>query len=458
VQERELAALAGMASAELARRHLADYLGLLHPNYRRARHTQKICDLLEQLDRREVRRAMVLVPPRHSKSLHCSQGFPAFYLGRHPNHQVILASHTAGLAEGNSRVVQRLMQDPRSPFDVRVSRSASAVGHWETTAGGVLIAAGVGSALTGFGANLLVIDDPITDRAEADSALARQGQWDWLTEVAMTRLMPDAVVVLVMTSWHEDDLRGRILNSPWGDEWVVLRLPAIAEADDPLGRAEGEALWPEEFPVEALPSVDKNQISARGFAALFQQRPTPETGGLIKRAWLEGRYTTLPQQVRVIQTVDSAFKTGIANDFSVIATWATDRRFFYLVDVWRRRVEYPDLKRAIHDQYAKHAPSVILVEDAASGQSLIQDLKRESGLPIVARRPKGSKPSRVAAISGFLESRVLLPEQASFVDPWIEEHVGFDRAPHDDQVDTTVLALEEFRPDAGPRVRALIGR
>jgi predicted phage terminase large subunit-like protein len=458
VSERELAALGPMAGAELARRRLSDYLGLLHPHYQRARHTQEICRRLEQVDRREVRRLMVLMPPRHSKTLHCSQGFPAFYLGRHPGHQVILASHTAGLAEGNSRVVQRLMQDPRSPFDVRVSRSASAVGHWETTAGGVLIAAGVGSALTGFGADLLLTDDPITDRAEADSAWARQLQWDWFTQVAMTRLMPDGVVVLVMTSWHEDDLRGRILSSPWGDEWVVLRLPALAEADDPLGRAEGEALWPERFPVEALPSVDKGQISARGFAALYQQHPTPETGGLIKRDWLEGRYTALPAQVRLIQTVDSAFKAGVANDFSVIATWATDRRHFYLVDIWRGRVEYPDLKRAIHDQYAKHAPSVILVEDAASGQSLIQDLKHETGLPIVPRRPKGSKESRVAAISGFLASRVLLPEQASFVGPWIEEHVGFRAgAPHDDQVDTTVLALEEFRSD-GPRVRALIGR
>ncbi len=300
------------------------------------------------------------------------------------------------------------------------------------------------------------------DRAEADSVLVRQHQWEWFTEVAMTRLMSDGVVLLVMTCWHEDDLHGRIRNSPAADEWVILRMPALAEPDDPLGRSEGEALWRECYPVEKLPSVDKGEISSRAFAAIYQQRPTPETGSLIKRAWLEGRYTTLPQHItRVIQTVDSAFKTGVANDYSVIATWATDGRFFYLVDVWRQRVEYPDLRRALPEQAAKHQPRQIYVEDAGPGQSLIQDLKRETRLPIISRNPKNrSKESRVAAISGLLEAgKVLLPEGSSFLDPWIEEHVGFRAgAPHDDQVDTTVLALEELRGDTGPRVRVLIGR
>lgn len=451
--ERELAALAGMAVRELGRRHLGPYLGLVFPGYRPARHTQATCDLLERLERREVRRAMVLTPPRHGKSLHCSQAFPAFYLGRHPDHQAILASYTAERAEANSRVARRFMQDPRSPFSTRVSPDSSAVGHWETTAGGVLVAAGVGGGLTGFGANLLVIDDPVKDRAEADSALVRQRQWEWFTEVAMTRLMSDGVVLLVMTCWHEDDLHGRIRNSPAADDWVVLRMPALAEADDPLGRAEGEALWEEGYPAEALPSVERGEISSRAFAAIYQQRPTPETGCLIKRDWLEGRYTTLPKHIiRVIQTVDSAFKTGVANDYSVIATWATDGRFFYLVDIWRQRVEYPDLKRAVLDQAAKHQPRAIYVEDAGPGQSLIQELIRETGLPILARKPKGTKASRVAGISGLLEAgKVLLPEGASFLEAWIEEHVGFQSgATHDDQVDTTVLALEQLRGDTGP--------
>jgi predicted phage terminase large subunit-like protein len=210
-----------------------------------------------------------------------------------------------------------------------------------------------------------------------------------------------------------------------------------------------------------MPSVEKGEIDSRGFAALYQQRPTPETGGLIKRDWLTGRYPTLPQLKRVIQTCDSAFKTGVANDFSVIATWGTEGRFFYLIDIWRSRVEYPDLKRALHQQAEKHQPAAIYVEDAGSGQSLIQDLKRESGLPIIPRKTGNrSKESRVAGISGLFEAgKVVVPDGAAFVGSWIEEHVAFRKsAPHDDQVDTSILALEELRGDTGPRVRALIGR
>lgn len=462
MNEREtLAALAQAAREELARRRLGDFLELLQPGYERPPHAKLICERLEQLERRELRRLIVEIPPRHGKTLHCSNAFPAFYLGRHPRHQVILASHTAELAEDNSRAARGFIQDDRYPFTVRVSKTSSAVERWHTTAGGRLIAAGAGGALTGFGAHLLIVDDPITGPEEADSATVRDRKWAWFSQVAMTRLMPDGVVLLVMTRWHEDDPVGRILNSKGADDWTVLRLPALAELDDPLGRPEGEALWKDTFPIEGLPSVDKGEIDSRAFEALYQQRPTPETGGLIKRDWLEGRYTTLPQHMRVIQTVDAAFKTGVANDYSVIATWATDRRFFYLIDIWRKRVEYPDLKRALHEQAAKHQPDAIYVEDAGPGQSLIQDLKRESRLPIIGRNPKGrSKESRVAAISGLLEAgKVLLPEGASFVGPWIEEHVGFrGGARHDDQVDTTVLALEELRGDTGPRVRALIGR
>lgn len=177
-----------------------------------------MCNLLERLERRERDRAIVEIPPRCGKSLHCSQAFPAWYLGRHPDHQVILASYTAERAEDNSRAVRRFMQDPHYPFPVRVSKSSSSVGRWHTTAGGILIAEGVGGGLTGFGAHLLVIDDPVKDREEADSHIMRERAWSWFTEVAMTRLMPGGIVLLVMTRWHEDDLAGRILNSPWADK------------------------------------------------------------------------------------------------------------------------------------------------------------------------------------------------------------------------------------------------
>ncbi len=460
MNEHELAAALGaIAREELGRRHVGDLLSLQVQGYQRPPHIRKICEDLERLERREIRRLIVSLPPRHGKSLHCSQGFTAFYLGRHPSGQVILASHTAERAQDNSRAARRLMQDPRYPFPVGVSKSSRAVGRWHTTAGGVVIAEGVGGGLYGFGADLLTIDDPLKDREEADSLTIRERTWSWFTEVAMTRLMSNGIVLLVMTRWHEDDLVGRILNSRGAADWEVLRLPALAEEDDPLGRPEGDALWEDRFPIEELPSVEKDQISARGFAALYQQRPTPETGGLIKREWLEGRYTRLPELTRVIQTVDSAFKTGVRNDYSVIATWATDHRYFYLVDIWRHRVEYPDLKIAILQQAAKHNPDGIYIEDEGSGQSLIQELKGERGLTIIGRRAKVGKEVRVEIVSPQLKAgKVLLPDLAPFLDDWIEEHVAFPHGGHDDQVDTTALALMELRPHAGPRVRVLIGR
>ena len=245
--------------------------------------------------------------------------------------------------------------------------------------------------------------------------------------------MPDAVVLLVQTRWHEDDLAGRILASPSASEWTVLSLPGSAEEHDPLGRVEGAALWPHWYPAERLHAL-RAEIGERAFLALYQQRPTSERGGIFRREWMSGRYGELPRgPTTTIQTVDSAFKTGVANDYSVIATWTTDGRFFYLVDVWRQRVEFPDLVAAIQAQAAAHGPSAVAVEDTASAQSAIQVLRRETALPIVPVPAAGSaKISRAGAVSPLFESgRVLLPEQSpGWLGPWIEEHVGFPTARH----------------------------
>ena len=264
-----------------------------------------------------------------------------------------------------------------------------------------------------------MIDDPIKDREEADSAAFRARIWAWFTQVAMTRLMPEAVVLLCLTRWHEDDLAGRILASPAGSKWEQLVLPALAEEDDPLGRSQGEALWPDWYPAESLPSVAAGEIDSRGFAAVYQQRPTLEQGGLIKREWLSGRYERAPEGLRLVQAIDTAFKTGVANDFSVIATWGTDGRDFYLVDLCRRRVEFPELMRAIEAEARKYRPEKILVEDSASGQSAIQQLRATTSLPVLAIPPRGSKESRVAAVSGLLEAgKVMLPSNAHWLSDW----------------------------------------
>lgn len=448
------AAVAPLARAELARRRLGDFLALLVPSYERTPHTKLLCGHLEALERREITRLAVFLPPRHSKSEHASRGFPAWYLGRHPDESVILTSYAAELAEANSRRARGHLLDPSWPFPgVSVSAESAAVNRWHTTRRGGVIAAGVRGGLTGHGANLLVVDDPVKDREEADSEAIRNSTWAWWTEVATTRLMPDAVVLLVQTRWHEDDLAGRILASPSASEWTVLSLPALAEEDDPLGREEGEALWGDWYPKRRLEAL-RIELGERAFASLYQQRPSPEKGGVFQRAWLEGRYEKLPggPPPRVVQALDASFKSGASNDYSAIATVAADGRYFYVLNMWRAKVEYPELLAAVKRQATEWHPEAILIEDAASGQSAIQSLRRDTALPVVPIKVAGaSKVSRAEAVSPLFESgRVLFPEQSpAWLGVLIEELASFPSGRHDDQVDALGMALERLRRHGG---------
>ncbi len=261
------------------------------------------------------------------------------------------------------------------------------------------------------------------------------------------------------TRWHNDDLSGRILSEAkaQGDTepWHVLSLPAIAATDEnypiagdtPFVRREGEPLWPERFSAERLAAI-RTDVGGAVWSALYQQQPAPESGYIWRREWFK-RYSNLggmPEFQRIVQAVDTAFKTGIASDYSVIATWGCTANAFYLIDVWRAQVEYPELKRAIADQYAKHHPAAIYIEDAASGQSVIQELQRETRLPVLAIRPQGSKEARAAAVTPLAEAgKVFIPDSVPWVADWIDEHVAFPRGAHDDMVDTTSIALDQVQ-------------
>jgi predicted phage terminase large subunit-like protein len=447
-------ALAPLARQELARRRLQDFAVLLVPDYVTSAHTIALCEHLEALERREITRLLVTMPPRHAKSLHCARLFPSWYLGRRPTESIVIGSYGAELAEAHSRRARGFMLDPAWPFPgVSVSPESAAVNRWATTRGGGVLAVGRGGGVTGHGAHLLVVDDPVRDREDADSQVTRESTWAWWREALTTRLMPGAVVLLVQTKWHQDDLAGRVLHSPGADQWTQLSLPALAEEDgDPLGRTGGEALWPEWYPRKRLETL-RQEIGERAFLALYQQRPTSEKGGIFRREWMTGTYAELPPSgVTVIQSVDSAFKTGVANDYSVIATWMTDGRFYYLADILRKRLEFPDLVSAIRAQASVWSPSTLIIEDTASAQSAVQQLRRDTSLPIVAVPASGTtKISRAEAISVLFESgRVLLPAQdPSWLPIWIEEHIGFPSAKFDDQVDTTSMALARLRRHSG---------
>ena len=418
--------------AEAARRWLAPFCSLMDPSYSPARHTAVICSHLEALERGEITRLAMFMPPRHSKTYHVSQRFPAWYLGRNPDHQVIISSYGAELAESNSRVVRNLLGDQRYPFDVRVASDSAAVGRWGTDQKGVVIAAGVGGAMTGFGAHLLVIDDPVRSREDADSEVYRERAWEWYTDVARTRLMPGGKIVLCQTRWHESDLAVRAVT----DRWTVVEMPAIGD--------DGHALWPEWFNADTLADI-KQDIGSRAWNALYQQRPTAEEGGMFKRAWFKARYAEQPRLPYVILSVDSAFKTGVMNDYSVIATWGSDGTNYYVLDVWRDRVEFPELKQAILSQAARQKPQGIYIEDTAAGQSIIQELHRDTHLPIIPVKVTAAKEARAAAVTPICEAlKVKLPLGASWVDEWINEHAAFPTGAHDDMVDTTSIALAKL--------------
>lgn len=434
--------------------------------YQLAPHLQLLDDYLHRLARGDIRRLMVFMPPRSGKSLLCSQYFPAWFIGAYRK-RVILTSYESSLAAMWGRLSRDTLTEwgPQvawSAGPARVSQVSSAADHWELEGAdgqrGVMHTAGVGTSITGRGADLLIIDDPVKNAAEAASATLRNKAWQWYTSTAYTRLEPDGRVLVIQTRWHADDLSGRILReSEHPDEWTVLSLPAIAEQAEhypiagcaPFTREIGDALWPARFSPDRLAAI-RQDVGGKVWAALYQQRPTPDGGLIWRREWFRP-YRALPTLARVIQTVDTAFKTGVASDYSVIATWGATPTDYYLVDVWRARVEFPDLKRAIVAQAAKHQPDAIYIEDAASGQSALQELRRDTALPLIAVKPLGSKEGRAAAVSPLAEAgKVWIPDVSLGYDwlaDWLDEHVAFPNAVHDDQTDTTSMALERLRMD-----------
>lgn len=455
-REQESALLEQMLG-EQARRHLGHYAKLVQPDtYEQPSQVVALIEQLEALERRDIKRLIVEMPPRSSKSTHVSRIFPSWYLGRHPEQGVILASYGQELATGHGRAVRDLLQHPRYPFMARLRGDVKAAGRWQTSEGGGLIAAGVGTGLTGFGGNLVVLDDPIKDRQEAESEVVREHTWDWYQDVLLTRVQRDGVIVVMGTRWHEDDPIGRILNSAGASDWTRLRIPYLAEADDPLGRAVNQPL--DVF--GTVPSVEKGEISAYGFSALYQQRPTPAGGGVFKSEWMQRRYCTcgnpeacgfkpLPSpdyRWRVIQTVDIGGKQGVGHDPSAIATWASDGISLYVLDYWSSQAEYADIKPVFRDKFYEHSARMMFIEDATWAQPLISDLRRETGVLVDAVTPWGSKWVRAdAAAPVFQAGRVVLPERAQWLDGWMHEHLSFPNALHDEAVDTTSMAVRELR-------------
>lgn len=444
--------LAAPARRTLARRKLSHFLSLLVPEYEQAPHALLLCEHLEALERRDIHKLVISCPPQHGKSLHVSQALPAWWLGKRPADSVILASYSGELAQRNSRRARGFLGDPAYPFQTRVSSESSAVHRWHTTRGGGVFATGVGGGLTGWRGDLLVADDLFAGRAEADSQAVRDSVWSWWAETAMTRLRPDSAILATMTRWHEGDLVGMLLDSEGASEWTVLNLPALSEGEgDPLGRKPGEALWPNVYDIGWL-DTQRREIGERAWSALYMGSPTPDKGAIFLREWLGGRYSELPESgLSIVTAVDASFGKSVQSDYSAIVTVASNRKAYYVLHASRGRWDFTTLCEQVKKEAAAYGARTVIVEDAAAGQSAIQELKRTTGLPVVPVKPAGSKLSRAEAISPLFESeRVFFPSDTTrWRDELIEELAGFPSARYDDQVDAIVYALDRLRSHHG---------
>jgi predicted phage terminase large subunit-like protein len=422
-------------------------------------HIEIIAAKLMAVREGKIRRLVINLPPRHLKSLLASVAFPAWCLGQDPSAQLLSVSYAQDLADKLSRDCRQIVASDwyRGIFPAtRLSPQRAAMPEFDTTAQGCRLATSVGGVLTGRGADLIIIDDPLKPE-EALSQAQRQAANEWYDHTLYSRLNDKrtGAIVLIMHRLHEDDLTAHVLAQ---EAWEVVRFPALAEADEEsqvstvLGpqyftRRRGAALHPEREPVAVLEHI-RRTIGEYNFAGQYQQAPAPLGGGLVKAAWFRryGPDEVPPRFERIVQSWDTANKASELSDFSVCTSWGAAGKNLYLLDVLRRRMEYPELKRAVREQCERFDPSVVLIEDKASGTQLIQELIAD-GLHAVTRyRPQSDKVMRLHAQTAMIENGfVHVPQSAPWLAQYLHELTAFPNAKHDDQVDSTAQLLDWFK-------------
>ena len=447
---------------------------LLIADFHMGRHIELICDKLQQVDDGTCRRLMVFLPPRSSKSVICSKLFPAWYMGRHPNHEILSVSHSDQLSSDFGRAVRDLVGNEmfQTIFpQVKLRSDVRSAGKWQTNHNGVYVAAGVKTQIAGRGAHVAILDDVMSEE-DAFSEAGRRYVKEWFPAGLRTRLMPSGSIVIINTRYHEDDICGWLLdnekNASTADEilhpWEVIKIPAWLDeqAAKLLDLPVGSSYFPEWKPDHVL-RLDELEIKrhngSRYWQSLYMQDPTPQEGGIIKKGWFQRwPHDDPPECEFIIQTMDTAFSAKTTADYSVMQTWG-------IFEIWetdsvgkerlipqlillgniRGRFEYPDLRAKAQEEYEKHEPDAVMIEKKASGQSLLQDLRR-AGLPVLEFTPDRDKVSRATAATPFLESgRIWLPENKEWAFDLIEEAIGFPNARHDDQVDAMVMAVLYMR-------------
>jgi predicted phage terminase large subunit-like protein len=443
--------LAQLEKVDDCQNNFLDFVRAMWPDFILGTHHEIIAKKLEQIANGDIRRLIINMPPRHTKSEFASFLFPAWMIGKNPDMKIIQATHTTELAVNFGRKIKNLIEteDYRDIFQgTELSADSKASGRWDTKRGGMYYAVGVGSNLAGRGGDLIIIDDPHSEQ----TALSNNGfdqAWDWYTGGPRQRLQPGGSIVLVQTRWSEKDMTGQLIRAQakdkMADQWDVVELPAIMPS--------GEPCWPEFWSKTELEHV-KASVPPYKWNAQYQQNPTAEELSILKREWWQKwTKTEVPNLQYVIQSYDTAFSRKETADFSAITTWGV----FYpqeiggapaiiLLDVRKGRWDFPELKAVANELYNFWEPETVIIEAKASGMPLTQEL-RQIGIPVVNFTPsKGNdKLSRVHSISPLFEAKMVWAPDEPWADEMIEECAAFPNGQYDDLVDSMTQALMRYR-------------
>ena len=417
------------------------------PDFIEGRHHKIIGEKFNKIAQGKLKRLIVCLPPRHTKSEFASTFFPAWMMGLRGNLKIIQTTHTAELAVRFGRRVRNIIDSDeyQSVFpSLSLEADNKSAGRWTTNQGGESFYSGVGGAITGRGADLLIIDDPVSEQ-DALSPTAMDGVYEWYTSGPRQRLQPGGIIVIVMTRWSTKDLVGKVLkkqSDDYADKWDVIEFPAIMpESEEPL--------WPEFWKKEELLSV-KASLPAAKWNSQWMQNPTAEEGSIVKREWWNKWENEVPAYSYVIQSYDTAFSKKETADYSAITTWAVfeylDQEQIILLDAKRVRLDFPELKKLAWDEYKYWEPDCVLIEAKASGTPLTQELRR-MGIPVTAYTPSRGqdKIARMNSVAPIFESGMVWCPDQDFADEVVEEMASFPYGDHDDYCDSSTMALMRFR-------------
>ena len=445
-------------AVQAAQNDFLAFIAAIDKSYKFGAHLKRLGHLLMDVEQNVKNRIAVSMAPRMGKSQMISIYYPAWYLGRHPDHKVIVASHTADLAVVMARKVRNLIQSAeyaRIFPNTKIASDAKAAAQWNTTQGGEYFAIGVGGALAGRGAHLIIADDPLSEQdIKAGNTNSLDTAYEWFSAGLRTRLMPDGKICVLHTRWHQRDLIGRLLKdsamNEGGDNYEAFEFPAILNE----GTDKEKSIWPEQWTLESLQQTraSMHHIMWQWYAQ-YQQNPTAAEAAIIKRDWIKWWTREDPPTVDfIVQSFDTALTTKSRSDFSVCHTWGVwhneddGTANVILLNKVKGKYEFPELKKMAHEQFEEWQPDCVIVEAKASGQPLIDEMRR-SGIFVQDFSPgKGQdKIARLNAVADmFASGHVWFPETA-WASQTVEEILAFPAGEHDDEVDTMTLALQRIR-------------